>query len=130
MTIKRHNRTRFTSGGLLLASHFVGAGSTFLLTRLNVVIGSHRASAVELEIRALGTLYPSLNEARGTIYRLAVAKPQGVAAANFGTLPTTAEFFSRANPIALGPGTFQIRASLAQQGSPSYVAISFEGEER
>jgi len=108
--VKRHVSTG--QGSVLVGSHSVGAGSSFLMTYLGVATGTPQLYFV---VRALGSPYPS--EVRGTV-DLIYFESKG-AETRIGNIK---------EPVhALGPGTFEIITGSI--GSASDVFCSFEGLE-
>jgi hypothetical protein len=112
LTVKRAVKTRGTGSTVLGGSHYVGAGSSFLMTYLGVYSGS---PGVHCGVVAKGSPYPG--EVKGTIdYIYFEAKGGEVRLGN------------PKEPVhAFGPGTFQFY--WVTPGSARDYFIAFEGVE-
>jgi len=114
LTVKRAVRRHISAGqgSVLVGSHIVGPGSSFLMTYLGLATGTPQ---MYFAIRAHGTPYPS--EVRGSIDVI-----------YFESRGMETRIGNIKEPVhAFGPGTFKI--STGSIGSASDVFCSFEGLE-
>jgi hypothetical protein len=112
LTAKRAGKFRGAAADLIVGSHFVGAGSVFLLNKLRISSGS---AEVWWDITTVGS--PMLGEVQGTV-DVGYFEAQG----------QETNLMDPNAPVVLQPGTFFV--TIRDAGTAKDFGCSLEGLER
>jgi hypothetical protein len=114
LTVKRAGKFRGDITDLCVGSHFVGAGSVFLMNKLRLSVGS---ADVWWDIVTTGS--PMVGEVQGTI-DVGYFESQGA----------ETNLMDPEAPLVIQPGTFFVYMRIGTYGSAQDFGCAFEGLER